>query len=329
MVEKKHDAKKGDLSKSTKGSGVLKNINNLMTEKLMMYVIGIFIILLLVNSLSIVGVGKVVDVKVEELKEVTRPAEIQLTTIQANCKDCFDVSSIIENLKNDNVNVTGEQVINSSSQEAQELILKYNIDRLPSLLIFGETDRANLNNFELENDALVFSGVTAPFVDSGTNEVKGLVSITNLFDPLCNACPDYSLLSSNFEKLGATISEFKNVEYNSAEGRELVKKFGIDKIPAILISTEIDYYDEIKKSLSQSQLRKQDGFYVIPSTNPPYRDLATKKIAGLVDLIMLVDGSCGECYDVNINKQILAGLGIIANSENVYDVTSVYVIFKN
>jgi len=244
-----HKVNKENLSKSIGGSKESTWVNNLPTEKLMMYVIGIFIILLLANSLSLISVGKVVDVKVEESKEASRPAEIQLTTIQADCKDCFDVSPVIESLKNGNVDITDEQVLSSSSQEAQELILKYNIDKLPTLLVFGETDKTNLNNFELENDALVFNSVTAPFVDSGTNEVKGRVEIINIVDTSCEACVSLESTANSLEQAGVSISNTKTVEYNSAEGKKLIKEFDIKAIPSILISSDIDSYPEVIEQL--------------------------------------------------------------------------------
>ena len=55
---------------------------------------------------------------------------------------------------------------------------------------------------------------------------------------------------------------------------------------------------------------KKNQNYILSSPSPPYKDLTQNKIIGLVDLTMLTDDSCSNCYDVNTNKQILAGFGM-------------------
>jgi len=50
------------------------------------------------------------------------------------------------------------------------------------------------------------------------------------------------------------------VEYNSAEGSSLINSFGIKHAPALLISKDIDYYENIKQSLDQLGLEEKNGF---------------------------------------------------------------------
>jgi len=69
-------------------------------------------------------------------------------------------------------------------------------------------------------------------------------------------------------------------------------------------------------------LENKQGFYALHSTIPPYRDLSTNKITGLVNLILLKDSSCLDCYDVNINKQVLKRFGMAVVDEKEHDVNS-------
>jgi len=284
--------------------------------------LGILLVVLTVNLIFISGSNSFLKGKAEELKELNRPVDIEIAVI--GCEGCSDISSVVDGIKSKNVNVLKEDFFDYNSDEAGNLINKYGIEKLPSVLIFGGTNngKADFNDFELNNDALVLSEVSAPYLDIESDEVRGKVEIIEIIDSSCEKCRSLSSIPLSFSEAGVSIKDWKKVEYNSAEGRGLVSKFGIKEVPAVLISAEINYYEDIKQSLIQLDLEEKQGFYSLHSTIPPYRDLSQNKIIGLVDLIMLTDTSCEICYDINVNKQILRGLGVVIESENDYDIGS-------
>ena len=63
--------------------------------------IGIFVLLgiLLFNSFFVFSVGRSLNVKIDEAKELARPAELGLIQIESSCSDCFDIDSITKTLK--------------------------------------------------------------------------------------------------------------------------------------------------------------------------------------------------------------------------------------
>ena len=89
----------------------------------------------------------------------------------------------------------------------------------------------------------------------------------------------------------------------------------------MLISNEVNYYEDVKQQMQQLAEEKQ-GFYALHAVSPPYRDLEQGKIVGIVNIILLTDSSCAGCYDVKINEQILARLGVFVKESVSYDLSS-------
>jgi hypothetical protein len=287
-----------------------------------MTLIGILVILFIINIFITTNSSSILESKLGEVKEANKPVKIELSII--DCSDCSDTSSIIESIKTQNVEILNENTYEQDSSEAKELILKYNIQKLPSVIISGEikNNKTHFNDFELLDDSLVLNKIDSPYLDLVANEIKGKVELIEITDSSCEKCVSLETIPLSLGESGVLISDWKKVEYNSKEGKEFINKFEVKQIPAILISDDIDYYDNIKQSLSQLGLENKQGFYALHSTSPPYRNLSNNKIIGLADLVMLIDETCTDCYDVTINKQILQNLGVIINNENTYDVSS-------
>jgi len=282
----------------------------------------IVLLIILVINLGVISIGNFsLNKKAEEIKEFNKPVKIQLSII--GCNGCFDVSKVVDSVKKQNVDITEEKSLSIYDEETKGLISKYEIKNLPVVLIFGEidTEKINFNNFKRIEDALVLEEVNAPYLELFTNEIKGEVKIIEFVDSSCEKCISLSSIPQSLAEAGVFLSDWKKVEYNSEEGQQLVNKFGVGQIPALLISEDIDYYP-ISQSLAQLGLENKQGFYAMHTTIPPYRDLASNKITGLVELIMLKDETCSSCYDINVNKQILDGFGISIYSEKTYDINS-------
>tara|TARA_Y100000034_G_scaffold46233_1_gene56871 strand:- start:20100 stop:21212 length:1113 start_codon:yes stop_codon:yes gene_type:complete len=292
-------------------------------KKIFTTLLAILLVLFIINIFITTNSGSILKLKLSEVKEANKPVKIELNII--NCEDCFDTSGLIESIKGQNVEILDENIYDPDSNQAQELIKKYSIDKLPSIIISGEinSEKVEFNNFELLNDALVLNKINPPYLDLHVNKIKGKIEIIELIDSTCDQCISLSSIPLSFVEYGVAIADWKKVEYNSKEGNEYINKFEIKHSPALIISNDIDYYETIKQSLDQLDLKEKQGFYALHSTIPPYRNLSDNKIVGLSHLIMLVDESCNNCYDVTLNKAILQNLGVVINNEDTYDITSV------
>ena len=302
----------------------MKNNLHLSSKLYLIGVAGIFILLSLVifNSVYVFGLNDPLSVKINEAKIAFEPAILDLIVIESSCSECFDVSPFLVSIREGNVEIVSETSLNSGSLEAKELIDKYNILKLPTIILKGEIDKTSLQNFKLVDDALVLDDIAPPYVDAYSLEVVGIVSVIILEDTSCTVCPDFDVTISNLKQSGIFIKEENVVEYSTAEGSALIATYGISKVPALLLSEDISEYEGMAQGLQQSGLQLNEGYYVLESS-APYIETETGNLRGLVSLIMLDDSSCEECYDVGIHKQILsANLGLKITEEETVDIGS-------
>ncbi len=287
------------------------------------------VVLLILNSFMLYERGiKVAEAK-EIMREELRPAELELVKITSeNCDQCFDIENAIEELKSQNVNITKEEFLLDSSADGRELILKYDIKKLPTIIVSGEINKSKqLADYfeqrgEIQENNFIFTALAPPYLDPSANKIMGLVNIKHIIDSSCEKCVDLTPISSALQQQGMFIQNEQSIEYNSDEGMELIERFSVKEIPAILISDEVDYYPDIKDALLQSGAIKKEGFYAVHSTLPPYRDLSQNKVVGLVDVIYLTKDDCSDCYNVSVNRNILLRFGILLDEENTYDINS-------
>jgi len=265
----------------------------------------------------------------EEIEEQLRPAELQLTIVSADdCSSCTDIEEAITQLKSLNVNITKEETVQGSSSAGKELIAKHAIKKLPSFIASGEINKSSQlanyfgSNGEIDNEKFAYTANKAPYYDLATQEVVGLVSVTSLSDSACPDCADLSTILQVLEEQGVVIKESTELDYQTSKGKDFAAKHSLERIPAVLISSEIEAYPDVAQQIAGAGFTQEGNSYVLQAPTPVYRNLETDEIVGLVDLIMLTDSSCSECYDVAVNKQILQRLGLVISHEERHDVLS-------
>jgi len=263
--------------------------------------------------------------KLAEAKEAARPADIELVVITTNnCEDCFDVTPVVDSIKNYNVKVNKEESLDLGSVRAKELIEKYNIEKVPTVLMFGEIDKTEIRDLENAGDALVFTSLEPPYFDIESNKIKGRVSSIIIKDSACDKCSDLGLTLNGIKSTGVIVVSEKVLEKDSKEGQELISKYSIDLLPTLILSKDLEVYGaEITNSWNQIGSIENDGSYITRSAAPPYLNLSTNKVMGLVSMIVLVDKGCKDCYDPNtFHKPILERMGVVFDEEKSVDILS-------
>lgn len=281
-----------------------KNLNNYHIF------IGISVLLAIILLFSITqtfSINSALKDKTEKAKELAKPAKIELAVIKdSKCADCFDISQVVQYIKSAKVEVASERSIEFDSAEGKQLIAKYNLEKIPAVVVLGETDKANIEGFEKKNDALLFTQVPPPYVNATSGEIKGRIILTSINDPSCGECADLNVLINQMKSSGITMTEQKNVNSNSDEGKLLIAKYNLGFVPTIILSKDADAYPIINQAWAQLGTRDTDGSYVLRTVYPPYINLTTNKLRGIVDIVYLADNSCTECYNVSTHSQILA-----------------------
>lgn len=295
--------------------------------------VGLAIVLSVVNF-SLIGSR---TAKVNEVVALTEqenaPPKLELVKIAASsCRDCFEIDPVIENLKKANVNVTSERTLDFSSAEAKELVEKYDIEKLPTVIVLGEVNKSSAvslwnENWDVEMKdgtqvSSVYAAISPPYLDADGN-IKGMVSLTHIVDASCPRCTNLTQLITFLKQNSVVFESEKTVDYNSSEAKGLVSKFGIQRIPAVVVSKDILDYPAILEVWGQLNTVEKEGFYALHTVAPPYKNLTTNTVEGLVSVIYLNDTSCATCYNMQVNKIILErNFGLILVNETAIDVSS-------
>lgn len=150
------------------------------------------------------------------------------------------------------------------------------------------------------------------------------VTLYNLKDSACEKCSDLTTLIAQIKGAGVKIYEEKVITPNSNEGKELIKKYNIEFAPTIILSKEAAAYDVIQQAWPNIGSKEIDGSYVLRLVNPPFINLTTNKLRGLVNIMYLTDKSCTECYNVSQHKEILTNsqsFAVKLDKEEIFDIS--------
>ncbi|MBI2545126.1 MAG: hypothetical protein HYW22_00820 [Candidatus Aenigmarchaeota archaeon] len=164
----------------------------------------------------------------------------------------------------------------------------------------------------LINIYLTYS-ILKPFNLSKTTSASILTTIVKND---CSDCYDMQKIVSQLKQVpNVKVTSENTVSFSSNEGKYLIDRYSITKLPALIITGEID------KSGLSSTIPANNGALVL-SGLPPYYNISSGKVVGLVKVIYLNDTSCTKCYNVLTNKQILLNFGVGINNETTLDISS-------
>jgi len=279
---------------------------------------------LVVALLIVVGIGLYFTLSVPTPKPYVPPPlpEVQIMLLGKDCEDCFNGSAALDFLKaQKNLNIT--DVKEFTLEESQQHVTQYGIERLPAVVVTGNITGITLQNFEAKNDALVFAKVPPPYYDVASKSIKGKVTVIVLQDNTCDKCFNISQISSQLAQLGIKIASERTVEAKSSEGKELISKYKIGKVPTLIFNKEALEYDVIKQVWTQVGSEESDSNLVLRIISPPYLNVSTGKVDGLVDITYLSDQTCSECYNATMVKDLLKqSFNMEFGAEKEVDVTS-------
>jgi thiol-disulfide isomerase/thioredoxin len=190
-----------------------------------------------------------------------------IVVIAEDCEACDDFGSVIESLKQNSVVFSEVRQISFGSSEAEDLITKYEIQRVPSLLLSTDIDAyhvaQNLGRagFDYKGGYYVAES-GAPYVETDTHNVRGLVSLVMVTDDSCGECYDVTVHKQILRSYGVFISEEKTADINSSEGKELVEKYGLTKVPTVVLNGDVAVYSALADIWQQVGTVEEDGAYV-------------------------------------------------------------------
>lgn len=230
----------------------------------------------------------VLNKKIAEAEEAARPAEINLIVLKdSSCNDCVSLEPLINSIKQANVKITEEKIIEAANPESKELISKYQIAKLPGLIVGGEIEKEQaLKELwsklgEIKEGVFILRQLGAPYVLAGTGEVKGRISLVMLMDKSCQNCYDVTVHESILRTYGLSTAEQKVVEARLGDGPKLIKQYKIELLPTIILSGDLDAYPALKSVWPSVGTVEKDGTYVFRAgvkNMGVYKDLTTGQI---------------------------------------------------
>lgn len=180
----------------------------------------------------------------------------------------------------------------------------------------------------IDNRTELFSGkFSAGNLTSGTATVseppKPLpkISLQSIANSSYKNFQDLSDLKSELKQFAEIVSD-KTIEFDSAEGKRLVEKYFIEKIPTIIISGETKDVDVLQKNWSQLGSFEDNNVLVLRNIPPIYFDITSGKVRGEASILFLNDPIHSGVYDVKVHKLIAERFGVRPLRETAIDYNS-------
>lgn len=214
--------------------------------------------------------------------------KLRITVITSKlCGDkCFDINLFLDALKQNGIKEVGTETLNIEDSQGRALADKYQITKVPTVLISGELDKnpqlaqawASLG--EIIDQVFVFRKLIPPYIEVASGQLKGQFSLVYLTDESCSKCYDVKLHDTALGNLGLKTDNNQTIDVASDEGKELLKKYEILSVPTILLSGDLIEYSGLQQIWPQVGVVAEDGTYVFTKMDEmgSYMNLKTGKL---------------------------------------------------
>jgi hypothetical protein len=231
---------------------------------------------LLLFLLAILGVVYVFNIlslnKVSSLL-ADNPVKFSFTVIvpdASQCPKCFDALAMISSIGAlQNIEISNKKVITQSNRKFEKLIKDYKIKNLPALVVSGDVLDKRIAGLwesiggEEESGNIVIQNL-APFYDLAQQKTKGIIEAILLKDSLCEKCFDENQYLQILKRMGMVLGNSTVYDISSSEqGKLLVEKYKIVKVPAMILSPDAADYPWFVSSWGDVGTKETDGWFVL------------------------------------------------------------------
>jgi hypothetical protein len=248
-----------------------------------------------------------------------RTAVIDITLINApDCPACRPLGYVVPLLVNvtQELNITIGYVANLSASEGASLISKYDITKLPALVVTGNITSAFAEGWtsslgtQESDGALVMRNLYPPYYENGST--VGVVTGIAIAAPDCPECMNASNYFQSLEDPSVDM-DFANasiLQEGDNAAQTLISEYNITKLPVLLLSEDVEAYPVFNQSI-QPFGEITNGWFILRNVTPPYFDVETGQVRGLVDSVLVVNSSCTNCLNATGFSQYMAQEGYV------------------
>lgn len=217
------------------------------------------------------------------------PAIELIIVNKPDCTECFDIDKLVAPLKDSQVaDVRKETRIDYSSPEGAEILRRYEIDKVPTVLVSGDIERLfDLPSFlqnlgrQAEDGTLIVTNVPAPYFEISSGTVRGRFIAYYISKSDCGECYDVKTHRNALTRLSMTPAEEIFVDAGESGGKELISRYRIATLPTIIMTGEMDAYPQLNEVWPTVGTVENDGAYVFRQGQQymgPYLDLQSGKL---------------------------------------------------
>ncbi|MFA5106676.1 MAG: hypothetical protein WC506_07015 [Candidatus Micrarchaeia archaeon] len=238
------------------------------------------------------------------------------------CTQCKSFDSEVAQIKSSAAGVKFEEKdLDPSSAEAKQVAGQYSVTRAPAVIMTGDIAKISAPyGWASANGAITSPKPAAPYVSIASGKVAGLVDSVIIYTPSCTQCTDLTQFTAALKQNGVVFSSEKTVDANTSEGQTYIEKYGATTTPFLVLSEGFGAYDSLAPQWSNVG-RMVGSDYVMDIKLPPYYDLATGQVRGLLSMTVISDKACPTCSDLSVYKGIFEQTGVKIEQFKTLDIT--------
>lgn len=216
---------------------------------------------------------------------IDKPVKISFMILEPpkeGCENCFEANKIIQRIDSSHNIKYKSESISYDNALSQKYIETYDIKNLPAIIISGNIENKKITSAwnalfgEKRNERIIIENLL-PYYDLKSGRVKGVISATLIKDATCENCFDentyINILRGQF---GVFISDTTVYDIASKDGKALVQKYAISKVPTLILSPETKEYSSLVSSWTEVGTIEKDGWFIfreVQKLNLNYKDI--------------------------------------------------------
>lgn len=134
----------------------------------------------------------------------------------------------------------------------------------------------------------------------------------------CEDCYNTASALSDLETQNVEIGSTRKVDYQTVEGKDLIARHKIERVPTFIVSGEISKSDNLEIYLSRIG-RINGSDFVYTNLVPVYFDLTENRFRGRVEVTYIADKNCAGCVDPDKIIETYKNSGITISKEKSVD----------